>query len=481
MKNASLKLTALGVAAALGLAACNSGSDSTSGISKTNYVTSGVITALGSVYVNGVHFETDTTEVEMDGVAGLDESKLKVGMYITLTGDVNADGSTGRAASIKYSDDVEGMVLVNNVAVDGTLNVMGQVVTVTADTEFESAVTGQLSPADIALNNIVEVSGYSNGGGSIFATRIEVKSDQHVAGEEVEVKGLVSALDATAQTFTIGNMTVDYSGAMLEDFGTVALADGQFVEVKSTDGVLNSVLVASKVELENGGEKFESRNDGEEMEIEGMVTATLVDGVLEINGQKVLLGNDVEFEHGDLTELVLQARIEVEGKYDAEGNFVADEIKFREEGDTEMSGYVEVVDVANNTLVMFGQTIALNNLTKMEDERDESGMQPVRYFSLQNIAQGDWVELKAYQDDNGNWIATQMKRDDDEFAGVTPEVELEGSISAIDPTTGHWIVGGVEVDPASANSVDFTVDMEVELKGTYAGGIFTVTSVSMDG
>ena len=57
-------------------------------------------------------------------------------------------------------------------------------------------------------------------------------------------------------------------------------------------------------------------------------------------------------------------------------------------------------------------TFTVNNETRMIDEQDE-GVTPVFYFSLTDIAIGDFVEIDYYTDDiSGNKIATKVERDD---------------------------------------------------------------------
>ena len=489
MKTTSLKLTSIAVLTALGLSACNitddidtalNGDTSTSE-AKTAYVTSGVITGFGSVYINGVEFETDGTEFAVDDAAGT-ESQLKIGMYITLQGDINADGTSGTAGKIKFENDVEGMVLAKNlVAGVGTLNVMGQTVNVDLDTKFESDVLSVPTIDDILNNNIVEVSGYSSGSGSIYATRIEVKKAGHEVGEEMELKGIISRL--TDSTFIIGDMTVNHLTATLEDFEGLTLADGMYVEVKSTEG-LNSdgQLIASKVQLEQKDGKGEKRDSGEEMEIEGVIT-TAIDAdktFVEVNGQKVMLAESTKLENGALTDLLAGKKVEVEGEFDADGMFVAKEIKFRAQARIKMEGPVEAIDTVNSTVTIFGQTIAINTLTIMDDEMNKGGVTPVKYFNLTHLAVGDWLELKAHEE-NGKLIANKLERDDAEAEdnGLL-EVKLEGDIAEV-KANGELLVAGVAVNvDAVSSDKAFTAGMKIEMKGSYANGLFSASEVSVE-
>lgn len=476
MNKPMMKLTALAVMATLGVTGCFKDDTPPAG-GKTDYVTSGIITGFGSVYVNGVKFETDSTQYDIDDAAGT-EDQLKVGMFVTLQGNVNADGTTGSAATISFESDVEGIVISNDGA--GTLNVMGQTVTTDVNTKFESHVAGVTMIEEILPDSIVEVSGYSNGNGSIYATRVEVKAASHVAGDEMEVKGVVSQL--SAYTFVIGGMTIDHTTAQLEDFNGIALADGQYVEVKSTEGLSGGNLVASKIELENEDGKDEKREDGKEMEISGVVTGNVnVDGnMVEINGQQVTLNSETEYDNGSLAELVVGTMVTVEGEFNANGEFVAEEIEFGRDADVEMKGLVDKVDAAAGTITVFGQTYHVDNSTMMVDERDDNGLTPEKYFSLANITAGEWVEVEGYYDEAGKLITIEVERDDPEMSEAGAyAMELEGKIQAI-ATSGELTVAGVTVDASANSGIQYAVDMKLKMIGSYSANVFTATLVEVD-
>lgn len=473
MNGLKMRATVIAVLGALGLAACGgSGTTASSGATTT---ASGVITGFGSVFVNGVEYETGGTSVSVDGVAG-SENELAVGMVVTIEGSVNPDGVTGTASHIEFSDELQGVVLANNIAPGasaGTLDIMGQTVSVTADTVFESKVAGITSVDLVAAGNIVEVSGYSDGKGSIYATLIEVKKAARDIGDEVEFKGVIQGLDTNNQTFLIGALTVDYSGADVSDLPNGLPADGLYVEVKSTDGIAGGQLIASKVELEDGGAKGVQAAEGEEVELAGMVTGTdALPGGFQLNGQAVLLTDETEFEHGTLGDIVPEARLKVEGRVDAEGNLVAHEVKFRESATIEITAQLEAVDATAGTVTVMGQTIQVNTRTMMRDSRDEGGMTPVRYFSLNDLNPGDYVEIHVYKDSaTGALVAVRLERDDDPGTLAT----LEGPVDDAS-VSGQMTVAGITVDITGVSGFTPTVGAKVEVKGTYNGSGTLVAS-----
>ena len=105
--------TALTTAIALTLTACNDTGESdggVAGIGGSGYVSSGTVTGFGSVYVNGVKFETDTTVFDIDDSGSGSQDDLAIGMVVTVNGTVNDDGVTGTADSISFDDQLQGPV-----------------------------------------------------------------------------------------------------------------------------------------------------------------------------------------------------------------------------------------------------------------------------------------------------------------------------------------------------------------------------------
>lgn len=410
MKNTTLfKKTALLASIAL-FTACSGGGDTTGTSTAGASNTSGVITGFGSVYINGVEYETDNASITIDGSQSA-ETDLGVGDVCALQGSVNVDGVTGTASAIICTDELEGYVLDVSSLTNGigTMNVMGQIVTVTTDTVFDSDTKASI--ADLITNDIVEVHGYPDGTGNIFATRVETKN----AATDVEVKGLVSSLDSNVMTFKLGTLLVDYSSAT-----EVAsnLADGLYVEVKtemdlSGDLTNGFTLIASKVEIEEDGDLDVDGDEGEDFEVQGVVS-NITETSFDFNGTTVLFDSLETDDDFNLDSLVDGMIITVEGYIDANGNFVVEEIEEDHASENETEGFVTAVTDTTITISVnnVDMTFSVNNETRMIDEQDED-VAPVFYFSLTDIAIGDFVEIDYYTDDiSGNNIATEIERDD---------------------------------------------------------------------
>ena len=471
--NPAIKKTALAIAVTgiLGLSACVT--DKQTNNVPVDKTTSGVITGFGSVFINGVEYETGSSTFTVDGVDG-GEELLKLGMVVTLKGSASADG-TGDALSIEFDDDVEGVVISKDLTDGlGTINILGVTVTIDEDTVFESKDDAIVSAADIAVGNVIEVSGHSSGEGSVWATRIEVKSAVKEAGKEMEVKGTISALDTTAKTFTLGLITVNYSDAVLED--EFIIADDLFVEVKSVAGLNdNAQLVASKIELEDAGKKSLDHDEGDdEVELEGVITLRTSDTEIEVNGHKVLLSATTRYAHGSATVTAVGMKIKVKGDVNAEGVLVADKVIFKPTGDLKLAGRISATDVAMNSITIFGVNIVLGNSTMVKDDRDDDDLgndtANIKYkFGVDDLAIDDWVKIKAYTNKDGGLTATKMER---ETKDADEDSKLVGKLTVATGTTDYYIAG-IKVDITVLP--DLVAGDKVELKGAFANGVFIAT------
>lgn len=402
------------IAAMVSLTACGGGSGSST--DQNTSTTSGPITSFGSIYVNGQEIETTGADIYVEDEPA-DESDLRVGMMVSVERDAN-----GNATRIQHDDNLEGIVMANNIAAGqttGTMDIMGQTVTVTADTIFESHVAGITGAGMVAAGNIVEVSGHSTGTGMITATRMEVKAADlatYMAShpEGIEMKGVVENHSAGASTFYIGSMQVDYSGATLHDLPN-GIDNGMYVEVKSTTGMNGNVLMASRVEREDDGSIDHHGDENDEYEIHGMVMDMTADTIT-VDSQVVIINDNTEFKDGVRGDIVVGAMVEVEGHFNAAGDFIADEIEIEDQEAThEMQGMVGSVDAPQpnvGTITMAnGDVVHVNAETIMHDDRD-NGMMRDHHFNLQDLQPNDYVEMHVFANGDGTYTATKIERED---------------------------------------------------------------------
>ena len=442
--------------------------------SATTTQITGVITGFGSVFINGVEYETDSAEVSTDDNAGASETDLHVGMVITLNGEVNEDGITGNASSIHYDEQLKGPLdsidLIGN-----SLSVLGQTIFFDDLTSLDNVILIELIPGDF-----LEISGFFNADGNLYATRIEKETES----TQLKVQGMVEMLDTVNKTFTLSSLTIDYSSAVFDDFVEADLADGQEIRVKGLSSALsNEVFVVSEIKLKESNEEHE---DGDDKHTEGFITSFESNSSFIVNNIHVITDGNTEFEHGSVDSLLLNVRVKIKGEFNATGDLLAKEIRIHQRSNLNLEGAIQGVDLSLSTVTVLDVVFEVNNQTKMKDESDTGE----RFFDLADLTVGDFVEIKGFIDNKGNNIATKMKRENEDDDN---ETELKGTVSNIIDfsfdivgvnvnTNENTLFEGTDGDDVTQATFfeQLQDDMLVEVKGQIENGIFVAFKVEIE-
>ncbi len=231
-------------------AACGGGGTGEGGA--TAITSRGRITGFGSVFVNGVEFET-TQNIIVDGVFAT-EADLSLGMVVTVEGLVNPDGVTGIANEIIFDGELKGPIADVPIAdpdnIRKAFTVLGQTVTVEKNETVFDDVDPSFTFETIAQGDLLEVSGFLDTNGVLSATYIEKKGVLSTGTTAVKVSGLISGFEGS-DTFSLGILTVtfDPTGANtdLADVPGGTIVNGLLVEVK---GNLATAVEMSTTKIE---------------------------------------------------------------------------------------------------------------------------------------------------------------------------------------------------------------------------------------
>lgn len=401
-------------ALALAISACGGGqaggSASAVGVS---VVSTGPITGFGSVFVNGVEYDTSRAQIHLNGVAGTQDD-LRLGMMVDVTGTASPEGTTGTATAVNFTSEVHGIV--DSVdAVNNGLVVMGQTVVVDDLTVFDGTTLSTLQPG-----NVVEVSGMVDSSGVIHATRIELKSSAFASDSLLEVKGKVTNLDTVNMTFEVGAQTVDYSSAVLKQL-PAGLSDGQLVGVKSTQGFnTDGELIAAIIE---GQDAVGDGVNVDEMEIEGLVTGFSSATAFSVNGQAVMTTAQTVYRYGTAADIALNTRLEVEGGIDEAGVLVAAKVIFKPSSRIDVTAEVQAVDASAGTVNVLGIQFTVDPSTQYNDE----GVGHVRDFGFKDISVGDRLVIRAYRSGDA-LIAARIAR---KPPSLTPAVSIRATLDSV--------------------------------------------------
>jgi hypothetical protein len=442
------------------------------GVPSVAVVSKGTLTGFGSVVVNGVRFDTSGAVFGIDGSGG-SESDLRIGHVVVVKGTLDDSGTTGTADDVSFDDNVEGPIqsidLVSNIMV-----VLGQTVRIDGDTAFDDNIT-PASLEGLAVDDIVEVSGFVRADGSIAATRIERKP----AGGEFEVLGVVNALNSGTMTFQVNALVVDYSAAQLDDFPGGAPANGDLVEAKGTSLGAGGELQATRVEFK--ADDIPGA-DGDDVELEGFVTRFVDSSDFDVEGFPVQANAQTNYEGGTANDLAVNVKVEVEGELNSDGVIVADRIEFKAASNIRVEALVESVQAGENTLTVLGITINVTPTTRLEDKTDLD----VEPLTLDDIRVGDFVAVRGFVE-SGELTATLLERDDDRGeaslravveAVNEPEFTLFGVTVATNNGTQFENLNDAPL--TAGQFFDQALGRLVDAKGTLNGGLIQAEEVSLE-
>jgi len=421
------------------------GGPNTAGIDRTGSpsfsLAFGTISGFGSIIVNGVHYETSSSTFEIDDSPG-SQDDLSVG-DVVLVRATRASGSTSwTATSVTFDDNVEGPI--TSIDPDTfTIVVLGQTVKIVdGETLFDNSFADP-SFAGLAVDDIVEVTGYVSSTGETIATRIEP-----TAGGQFEVTGVVGTLNPGV-SFTINGLTIDYSGvSMLQDFPSGEISVGDLVEAKGTAfDSATSTLTATFVEFK--GDRIPG-NANDNAEVEGLITRFGSKFDFDVSGIRAD-ATDAIFE-GDEANIGLNVKVEVEGtiQEDVNGKFIdARKVDVRRAKIVRIEAVVDSVspngtDPRIGTFDVLGITVQVDLLTRMEDKFANP---PVEPFTLNDLSAGDYVRMRGsvVTGSTADLLAGLLERDD-----PRTDSELQGFVdSANDPSI---MILGVEIDTSSASA-----------------------------
>jgi len=429
------KLIAFALVAALALG-CGAGDLAGGGIGGSG-VSSGAVTAFGSIFVTGTEYDTTGAAVTLERVAS-PASALRLGMVVVVEGD--RTDATGTADRVSYDDEIEGPITaITVVSLDEKrLAILGQVVTIERTlTRFDASGGSAVPDFDtIAVNDLVEVSGFRRAA-DIQATYVEKKG---VAGANVpvELKGTVSGV--AGQSFMLGTMLVNWTNATtLDGLPSGGPTNGDFVEV---EGTLTNATTVAATRIEREG-AFSGNVD--DFEIEGAVTQFTSLASFRVDGQLVnASGAGVQFEPNNPGFVRDGVRVEVEGSL-VNGTLNATKVKQRD-GEARVHAEIPVggVNAAANTVQLLGITIRADASTQFEDKLLNNPN-----LRIADLVAGDFLEVRGVEDGAGGILATEIEREDG-----PDDVRLRGSVSAIDliPAGGRSVSIIGAVVPTDSNT-----------------------------
>ncbi|MGD8809871.1 MAG: DUF5666 domain-containing protein [Gammaproteobacteria bacterium] len=482
------KMTAALILAAT-LSACGGGSGgsaddpgSSGGPAAANAIdTIGRIDAFGSIFVNGIEFETRGASYRVDDEDSFDDSSLSVGMIVRVKG-TRSDEKHGIAHEIYFDDEIEGLVA--DLTIDSSddtvkrFTIFGTAIVASSATTVFRGDNGMPYSFDaLAAGDHVEVSGDLDGD-AILASFIRLKDN---SDDDFEVKGTVSGFDGTSFVLTMRNgNTLEVTLAAGAGIPAAGIVDGQFVEVEGTipdpEGAPTG-LTASRVELEHHHD-FEDdddhERDGHEDEDDdddrhdGSGSDRhdgYIEGVLNLDGDAwtvrtttLQFDDATEYRPASLEAAIADGsasgqRAKVRGNV-VNGVMAVERIELEYGDNLEVRGIVDGVatdDATGDTTITISFTPAEGTVTAIANSQTLLKNDDARVgFELGDLVAGSFVEIHGHPDTGGNFVACVLEVEDG-----SSKYEVEGPLD----TDGY-----VEGSSISVMGVVFMLDADTLLK-----------------
>lgn len=383
------------------------------GIGGTGVVSSGSITDIGSIWVNGVRFDTGNAEVYVDDEfqGGGDQTvvdNLDLGRVVRVNGRLDPDGN-GYADEVHYTSQILGPIDAIQVVDQTTrvLTVLGQHIIIDSRSFLKDVTLDAL-----ALGDLVEVSGFWDENSDIQGTFLI----RHTAPPNpvFRITGPVSGLDTNNETFLINSQIIDYSQADMDSLLPSGIGNDLFVCVagRLVGNVFEADLIVAYSRLGD--------DDAENIEIEGVVGTVIQPDLFTMEGFLVEVTPATEFVGGDSGDILAGVRIEVEGSYST-GVLLAEKIAFDQMFRAESDLAAKAPD---GTLIMVGLgglTVQTNALTRI------SGLAA----SLDEVNVGDHLVIKGWPIDDQTVTAGQIIK----LPAVQNKIVLRGIVTLINEPT----------------------------------------------
>lgn len=331
-----------------------------------------------------------------------------------------------------------------------------------------------LTFGDILVGDELKLSGFVDANSSLWVSRVEADNDPLL---EWKLSGFVSNLNSIQ--FNLQNQIVVFGGVVPDDCG-LGLSDGDFVEIKATPDVMftagSPLTTVTQIECKPEGVTT-LPGDVVPVALEGLVDFEDIEfgNLFTIAGQPITVSLVTEYINGEVDDIVIGAKVEVEGSLNTTTSEIeAFKVKFKEVR-FRFEEPVLPADVINGeSIQLYGRIILSTPQLRDEDGIINSG-----------LAVGTQVEVRGYADSEGNLYATRVR----ERGNPSPtEVRADGQITAINEPIIE--VFGVSVDTSSSvffdingvpsNSVDFfasvAVGTEIEVEDATVNEVSNVIS-----
>jgi hypothetical protein len=348
------------------------------------------------------------TPVVIDDVATtLDQLRYRPNGMQARWGDAAAASAPdGALATPVFS-----FTLIGPVTQSSPIAVLGQPLTITADTTL----AGLAAPYSLPLGTAVVVAGLVDANGSILATLVERRGQM---GARFLLTGEVQAVGAQPTIFRVGDQWVSTPAIAFSGCTGATPVVGEFVELRANavtpfppGTVLDTVTDGRCVNPVPAG------TAGATGFLQGLVTLVPALDRFEIGALVVTLSASTSFVFGSLDDLDPGVAVSVDGSYVDPQTFAADVVEFVRPVVRYQAPQTPADVIPGVSLNPFSIPVLWS-----AQVRDEDGI------LANGLAQGTQVEVRGYLDSSGQAFATRVRERGDPDLN---DVRLRGPVEAI--------------------------------------------------
>lgn len=410
---------------------------------------SGVITAFGSILVNGSEYATNGSTSVVDGDNDDAPSSLAA-LLVGMTVDVNSNGGWSPVASfVRFRSAVRGEV--DSIASDGSsMVVLGQTVVITSATSFAGSDASGAITGDMGGTGSVQVGDYVTVYGFLECTSTTPCSATQVVATLVygsttpsiyRAEGYAQVSPGSTDTFTINGLTVDYTTSGVSATyctpSPCAITNGELVEVRSTTA---PTTIAGALTLDATRIKAITElpvyTAGATVSIEGIVSQ-LTPGsggteTFDLRGLSITASSSLA------PDLANGQVVVVNGTVNSDGTISASTITIVRFATFTIIAPMDSDSASASTITLLGVTFTVNSETRFAD-----WAQFVQPFNSTNfttvLSQGNQLIVSGYSTSSGN-VATRVERIPQP---LVPFDSVEGIVTADSSSADTLTIGPV--------------------------------------
>ncbi|GMR24949.1 MAG: hypothetical protein BMS9Abin39_0221 [Ignavibacteria bacterium] len=381
-----------------------------------------------TIDVDGVtFFITDDTEIKDHQGDPISFSDLQTGDNVEIKGVVIDFGFTATRIKLKNEPEHEGELETTGFIEtlgDDFLVVNGLTFFVNDDTKIKEH-DQNIEFENLSTDDFVGVKAEFQDDSTFLATRIKIEGDHGDNDEDFETEGIIESLGDSSLVVNGMTFAVDENTIIVDDDNPIFFEDldeGDFVEIHAIS-LSDSSYLATKIKRED--------NDGEhddEFETEGLIES-LGDSSLVVNGVHFIVNENTEIKDDDnpifFEDLDEGDFVEIHAISLSDSSYLATKIK-REDNDGEHDDEFEteglIESLGDSSLVVNGVHFIVNENTEIKDDDNQ--------IFFEDLDEGDFVEIHAISLSDSSYLATKIKREDND-GEHDGEFETEGLIESL--------------------------------------------------